>query len=234
MKKSAFTLIELLVVIAIIAVLAGIALPVFNKVLERAHVTQDGSNLRQLGIGTVAYLNDNNDTIFSNTTSVQAAGGNTLYAPGLLEINYVTNAAVFQSPFDHRLPATSPANISYGVNANILNRPATASAGSFDGNFATLVSASQLILYAPFYTGNPSIAASWTYLDNVANAQVPTGGTGMTVGTHQNGKWIDVLYADSHVSSIRFTDFQTKTDKSTANGINGLTQWYPLGKAAGP
>ena len=64
MKKSAFTLIELLVVICIIAILAGIALPVFNRVTEKAHATGCMNNLRQLGIGTLAYLSDHDDLIF--------------------------------------------------------------------------------------------------------------------------------------------------------------------------
>src|SRR5262249_54320884 len=64
MKRSAFTLVELLVVISIIAILAGIALPVFSRVLERGKVASDGSNLHQLGVGLTAYLNDNDDQMF--------------------------------------------------------------------------------------------------------------------------------------------------------------------------
>ncbi|MBA2435335.1 MAG: type II secretion system protein [Chthoniobacterales bacterium] len=62
MKKnnSAFTLIELLVVITIIAILASIALPVFNGVTERANQTKDLSNAKQIGIAAKLFASDNN------------------------------------------------------------------------------------------------------------------------------------------------------------------------------
>jgi len=62
MKKttSAFTLIELLVVITIIAILASIALPVFNGVTERANQTKDLSNAKQIGIAMKLFASDNN------------------------------------------------------------------------------------------------------------------------------------------------------------------------------
>jgi prepilin-type N-terminal cleavage/methylation domain-containing protein len=233
MKKSAaFTLIELLVVIVIIAILAGIALPVFGKVLERGRVTQDCSNLRQIGIGTVAYINDNNDTLLNSSSTGTDANNRTLGPPALLEVNYVPNPKVFQSPFDKRQPG-SPIPLSYGVNSNLL-APATA-VPVWDGNITKLVAASQLILYAPAYSNTATSPASmtWPGVDTTGLAVPPSGngggGVSMKTGTHQNYKWIDVLYADMHVSSIKFTDFTTTVDNSATGGVDGLNQWQPLG-----
>ena len=53
-----FTLIELLVVIAIVALLAAILFPVFAKAREKARQTACLSNLKQLGLGAMQYLQD--------------------------------------------------------------------------------------------------------------------------------------------------------------------------------
>ncbi|HUC86260.1 MAG TPA: prepilin-type N-terminal cleavage/methylation domain-containing protein [Candidatus Acidoferrales bacterium] len=56
--QPAFTLIELLVVIAIIAILAALLLPALSRAKSRAKDIQCTSNLRQLGIAHVMYVND--------------------------------------------------------------------------------------------------------------------------------------------------------------------------------
>src|SRR5690554_1950428 len=104
MKKThqAFTLIELLVVIVIIAILAGIALPVFGRVMERGKGVKDLNNLRQIGMAMLATINDNDGYLPSPPTyNPVEAWANTLAGdatnPGKLE-----DTKVFLSAFDTR------------------------------------------------------------------------------------------------------------------------------------
>ncbi|MGM0492379.1 MAG: DUF1559 domain-containing protein [Armatimonadota bacterium] len=60
--RRGFTLIELLVVIAIIAILAAILFPVFARAREKARQTSCLSNVKQLALGAMMYVQDYDET----------------------------------------------------------------------------------------------------------------------------------------------------------------------------
>ena len=72
-NQSAFTLIELLVVISIIAILAGIALPVFGEVQVKGAQSKILSNIKQVGLACRLFADDY-DGLFPTNTIDEATG----------------------------------------------------------------------------------------------------------------------------------------------------------------
>lgn len=190
-----FTLIELLVVITIIAILASLAYPVFTSVQERARVTQDLNNLRQIGLATQMYLNDNDGTLFP--TGVWAM---------LVQPKYLATWKVFQSPFDKRIPSengtVSP--ISYGFNKNTI--------GVLTDK---ITNPTVLVLFAPAqgsgttvaFSGLPSVAVT------VDKSTSSPGGTAAG-GTHSNRLRINACMADLHVDNMAWSQFINNVSKT--------------------
>jgi len=95
-RTSAFTLIELLVVIAIIALLAALSIPAVNGVLKRGQGSACLSNLRQIGLATIAYAVDNDMVL-----PVAGSGGSPQWATTIASYTGVDskkNKTIFVCP----------------------------------------------------------------------------------------------------------------------------------------
>ena len=89
MKRNAFTLVELVVVVAVIAALAWLLFPVMHHPSENAPRSSCQSNLRQINLGYLQYVQDYNDK-FPITTTNQGWFG--ALQP------YLKSEALFQCP----------------------------------------------------------------------------------------------------------------------------------------
>src|SRR4030095_2471338 len=200
----AFTLIELLVVIAVIVILVAFAYPVYTGVLERAKVTKDMNNLRQIGLATHTYLNDNDGVLFSPGTPWMSQ----------LTPKYFSGWRGFQSPFDKRPSSeggtgmpVSP--ISYGVNANIYPGGGAAMPAS------KITKPTVFIFFAPAQASGTTV--SFLGLANSplpgvtvlgmdgGNARSNPPGANATGGTQNNRQRINALFADLHSETMPWT-----------------------------
>lgn len=219
MKKSAFTLIELLVVITIIAILAGVALPVFQKAQEKARGTQDASNLKQIGLAIISYTSDNDDYLGKSASATFAAMNDRLGGTNSTgTTSEITSASkTYLSPFDNRSLSASPPPLSYGFNNNIFS--------DISGDLSKATALSTLIMIAPSpdqdqkstltFKGTTEKPMNWR--SDLTPAPANRG------GTHSSRKQINALFGDGHVESLNWAKFSDST--STDGG--GIGRWNP-------
>ena len=134
-SRAGFTLIELLVVIAIIAILAAILFPVFAKAREKARQASCQSNEKQLGLGVLQYVQDNDES-YPNGNMGYGNGGNVSYGQGWAGqiYAYVKSTGVFKCPDDSTSVATAislncDSNGNFGANNAIIGRLSPVSYG---------------------------------------------------------------------------------------------------------
>ncbi len=118
MKRRGFTLIELLVVIAIIAILAAILFPVFARAREKARQTACLSNVKEITLGILMYVQDY-DERFPFSYSVPDPSPRY----GLIQITqpYISSWQIHDCPSaDQRSTHTYLGNRSYGYHFGLI------------------------------------------------------------------------------------------------------------------
>ena len=208
-KSRGFTLIELLVVIAIIAILAAILFPVFASAREKARQISCLSDLRQIGLGMLQYVQDNDETMFQTTYYNDATGilyqwdgglnfATNTYDPtqGFLQ-PYMKSVAIQDCPDAAGIPLGSPAeHISYGINQLIY----------YDTSFNQLPAPSLAQFTVPSDTVLLTDAVGYDKRDGLYrndDLTWPSGGGPTVHGRHQGTA--SVLWMDGHVKAVHPT-----------------------------
>jgi len=216
--SRAFTFIELLVVMIVIGILASIAYPVYTGVLERAKITKDMNNLRQVGLATQTYMNDNDGTLFSTTGSWMSQ----------LNPKYTAAWGIFQSPFDTRSPSeagiVAPVSpISYGINGT---------AGLIGMAADKITKPTVFILFAAAEAAGATVSFQGLATDvpgptvlGIGGGSATTPGGPATAGTYSNRKKVSALFADLHAETMDWTTFTNNAP--TANDPDGELRWKP-------
>jgi prepilin-type N-terminal cleavage/methylation domain-containing protein/prepilin-type processing-associated H-X9-DG protein len=220
-----FTLIELLVVISIIAIIAAILFPVFARARENARRASCQSNLKQMSLGVIQYVQDYDERFPLSGGPLGTQCGDTRSGEHLSWATkiqpYVKSTQIFKCPSDYwsNYPTTSylrkTATMSYAD--NWLLGPTYAPGGTPPApvHIASVVQPTKVVMWIEDeYTQNPqmtTIACHW-WTANYFYAN----GNELAYNRHLDGS--NMAFVDGHVKW--FKTEKTSTYPHTKYGVS--------------
>ncbi len=219
-KPLAFTLIELLVVITIIAILAGIALPVYQNALAKSRQAQCGSNLKQIGIGLSAYAADNSGSYPAASTTIDGVSTQWTKSlgPYLPKRSDNVESEIFVCPTHNYQGLSKLPSRTYGCTGAMLgNNGATATISResdtiYASNFVPLVVEGQ----QPS-SGTTACTSNYKWSDAQSDLQVDKASKATKLAFRHRDR-MNMLYADMSLRNVSFADAK-KITQARWNGV---------------
>jgi prepilin-type N-terminal cleavage/methylation domain-containing protein/prepilin-type processing-associated H-X9-DG protein len=240
--RNAFTLIEILVVVAIISILAAILFPVFARARENARRSSCMSNLKQMGIAMMMYVQDYDETYPQTISPVPTSVPASKYPDGAIwtQITYMGstyNAIFWQQmlyPYHRNMqifwcPSSSisyqpyfptsklvPSNGHYGANSLLMPTDYVSTV-----KLSSIQSASTTYAFMDFGTYSASYYRSFTSSGNVyylPGGDCSTISSSLTKNTDdcQNGRHlsgVNVAFADGHAKWLKSSVVRNEAKK---------------------
>ena len=220
-RTEGFTLIELLVVISIIAILAGLAMPVFSTALRKGRITDSLSNCKQINLALRMFASDNDGIFPTHTATVGGVAGVALAAG-----NFANEA------FENLMPKYTTSKKIFATKTSAYCKSPVADTGIADSNLIKTGQNDWLYIAGLVETSD----ARWPLIANGTKSEADLTYTSVT--TDKGGVWggndAIVGFCDGSVRQASGKEMDTTDAKktfvksplvATENILTGTDDW---------